>query len=273
MMVAIKQLLLGTIIAVLAVVAVWRLSGTLKAFIALWRRPQATERDIDVGKTVSVEGTAFVDEPAIASDRLFDNDHRNIGSYVWRATFTKGGHYTYDFERGEFRTARRSFTTGIETGRFGISVGDTDVYVDPSWLCRAYDSEPLSEVTVGEHRSNVSLPLRLSQRLFNSPYLNLTTVGECQSGQLTDILDVRIHDNRTDEFVVEGRGIPAGVELFVSGTVRNEDGRLTIVGTENDPLLISDTGRNGLRRQLIWAMLKNTLLLALVLGVGVLFLG
>lgn len=271
-MIEFEQLVFGALVTVLALVAIWRLSSAIKALVALWRRPRATGTDITSGETVSVKGKAFVEEPATATDRLFD-DTRDIGSYVWRATFTEGGNYTYDFDRGEFRTARRSFASGIETGRFGVSIGNEDVYVDPSWLCRAYDSKPLSEVTIGEHRSNVSLPLGLSQRLFDSPYLDLTTVGECQSGELTDILEVNIHDNRTDEFIIDGRGIPAGEQLFVSGTVRIEDGRLTIAGTGDAPLLISATGRSGLRRQLVWAILKKTLLLALVVGLGVLFLG
>lgn len=272
-MVAIEQLVFGTIIAGLALVAVWRMSGAIKALVALSRRPQATETDITPGKAVSVTGNTFVEESAIATDRLFNDESGDIGSFVWRATFTKGGHYIYDFDRDEFRTARRSFASGIETGCFGVSIGNKDVHVNPSWLCQAYGSRPLSEVTIGEHRSNVSLPLGLSQRLFDSPYLNLTTVGECQSGDLTDILEVNIHDNRTDEFVIDARGIPAGEQLFVSGTVRTEDGRLTMVGTEDAPLLISDTGRNGLRRQLVWRILKKMLMLALVVGLGLLFLG
>lgn len=272
-MVEIEQLVFGTVIAVLALIVVWRLFSVLRALIALWRRPQATATSLIPEETVSVEGTTFVEKSPIATDRLFDTDPRDIGSYVWRASFIIFGQSTYNFKHGEFRDVRRSFASGIETGRFGISTESKEIHVDPSWLCQAYDAESLSEVTIGEHRSNVSLPLGLSQRLFDSPYLNLTTIGECQSDQLTDILDVRIHENRTHEFVVEGRGIPAGVELFVSGTVRIADGRPTIVGTEDAPLLISDTGRSGLRRQLIWAMLKKTLLLVLVLGFGVLFLG
>jgi len=59
----------------------------------------------------------------------------------------------------------------------------------------------------------------------------------------------------------------------MSGTVRIKDGRPTIVGTNDAPLLISATGRNGLRHQLIWAILKKALLLALVTGLGILFLG
>jgi hypothetical protein len=272
MMGDIEQLAFGALVTVLALVVVWRLSSALEALVALWRRPQVTETDITRDETVSVAGEAFVEEPALATDRLFD-DTRNVGSYVWRAAYTTGGSYSYDFERGGFRTVRRSFASGIETGRFGVSVGNSDVYVDPSWLCRAYDSPSLSEVTVGEHRSNVSLPLGLSQRLFDSPYLDLTTAGESPSGHLTDVLDVQVHDNRTDEFVVEGRGVPAGVELFVSGTVRIEEGRPTIVGTEDAPLLIADTGRSGLRRRLIWVILKRAFLLALLIGLGVLFLG
>lgn len=271
-MVGIEQLVFGTLIAVLALVTVWRLASVLKALIALWRRPQATEADITPGETISIEGEVFVEKSAIATDRLFDSDSRNIGSYVWRTAFTNNGSYRYDFERGEFRTVRRSFASGIETGRFGVTIGSEHMYIDPSWICQAYNSEPLSEVSIGEHRSNVSLPLGLSQRLFDSPYLNLTTVGECRSGQLTDLLDVKIHDNRTDEFVVEGRGIPAGIQLFVSGTVRIDDDMPRIIGTNGAPLLISDTGRSGLRHQFIWAILKKSLLLALVIGLGVLFL-
>jgi hypothetical protein len=272
-MVDIDQVVFGALIAALALVAIWRMSGAIKALIALWRRPQATETDISTDETVSVTGEAFVEESAMATDRLFDDSPRDIGSYVWRATFLGGGSYTYDFDRGEFRKVRRSFASGVETGRFGVSVGNKDVHVDPSWLCRAYDSKPLSEVTIGEHRSNVSLPLRLSQQLFDSPYLDLTTAGECRSGKLSDVLEVKINDNRTDEFIIDGRGIPAGEQLFVSGTVSVNDGKLTLVGTRDAPLLISDTGRKGLRRRLGWRILKKTLLLALVIGLGVLFLG
>lgn len=272
-MVEIGPLVFGVLMAVLALVAAWRLSSVLKALVALWRRPQAAETEITPDETVSVEGEAFVEEPAVAADRLFDDGPQDVGSYVWRAAFTSGGSYTYDFERGELRTVRRSFASGIETGRFGVSIGRTDLYVDPSWLSRSYDTEPLSEIRIGEHRSNVSLPLRLSQRLFDSPYLDLTTVGECRSGELRDIVEVRIHDSRTDEFVVEGRGIPAGAQLFVSGTVRIEDGRPRMVGTGDAPLLISNTGRSGLRNRLLRVTLKNILLIALVVGLGVLFVG
>jgi hypothetical protein len=271
-MVELDQLAFGTLIAALALVAIWRISGVIKAFVALRRRPQATETDVSAEQTVSVEGEAFVEESAMATDRLFDDNPQDVGSYVWRATFISGGSYMYDFDRGEFRQARRSFASGIETGRFGVRIGNKDVYVDPSWLCQAYDSKPLPKVTIGEHRSNVSLPLRLSQKLFDSPYLNLTTAGECPSGKLSDILEVNIHDNRTDEFIIDSRGIPAGKQLFVSGTVMVKDGRHTLVGTEDAPLLISDTGQKGLKRRLIWRMLKRALLLSLVIGLGVLFL-
>lgn len=271
-MIGIDLLVFGTLFAVLALVGIRRLSAVLKALVALWRRPQATGTDVSPDEAVSVEGRVFVEESATAADRLFD-DAQEVGSYVWRATHTQGGSYRYDFDRGELRNVRRSFATGVETGQFGISTGRADLYVDPSWLCRAYESKPLSEVTVGELRSNVSLPLRLSQRLFDSPYLHLTTVGECPSGELSDVLDVKIHDNRTEEFVVEGRGIPADVRLFVSGTVRIENGMPTIGGTGDSPLLISDVGRSGLRRHLAWAALKKILLLAVVTALAVLFLG
>lgn len=272
-MVEIGQLVFGILIFVLIIVAAWRLSGVLKALVALWRRSQATEAAITPDETVAVEGKAFVEEPPIAADRLFNNSPQNIGAYVWRAAFMSGGSYTYDSERGELRTVRRSFASGIETGLFGVSLGNKEVYVDPSWLAQAYDAEPLSEITIGEHRSNVSLPLGLSQRLFDSPYLHLNTIGECRSSELTDIVEVRIHDNRTDEFAVEGRGIPARTQLFVSGTIRIENGNPTIVGTEDAPLLISDSGRRGLRNQLIWKMAKQMSMIVIVVGLGVLFLG
>lgn len=270
-MVATNRLVFGGVFAVLILIMVWRLSGTLRVLITLWRRPQTTETAFAPGETIAVEGEVFVDESAIATDRIFETTPRDIGLYVWRAAFSSAGSYTYDSERGELQTARSSFASGLETGRFGVSIGNRDVYVDPSWLCRAYDSEPLSEITIGE--SNVSLPLGLSQRLFDAPYHDLTTVGECPSGALSDILDVKIHDDRTDEFVVEGRGVPSGAQLFVSGTVRIENGRPTIVGTEDSPLLIADSGRGGLRGQLLGAILKKSVRLGLVIGLGVLLLG
>jgi hypothetical protein len=90
-MVEFEQLVFGALIAALALVALWRMSGTIKALIALWRRPQATETGISTEETISVEGATFVEESAMATDRLFGDDPRDIGSYVWRATFIRGG--------------------------------------------------------------------------------------------------------------------------------------------------------------------------------------
>jgi len=81
-MVAIEQLVFGILLAALALLVVWRLSSALKALSALWRRPQATETDITPEETVSIEREVFVEEPAVATDRLFDNDSQNIGSYL-----------------------------------------------------------------------------------------------------------------------------------------------------------------------------------------------
>lgn len=72
-------------------------------------------------------------------------------------------------------------------------------------------------------RPFVSLPLGLSHQPFDSLYLNQTIIGECPAGRLRDILAVEIDNNRTAEFVIDTRGIPADKQLFVSGTVEIQD--------------------------------------------------
>lgn len=77
---------------------------------------------------------------------------------------------------------------------------------------------------------------------------------------------------RHAEFVIDTRGVPADKQLFVSGTVEIQDGEPTIVGTNDAPLLVSNTGPKGFRNQLLRRVVKQTVLLVVVLAVGVLFL-
>jgi len=55
------------------------------------------------------------------------------------------------------------------------------------------------------------------------------------------------------------------------GTIDIQDGQPTIVGTNDAPLLVSDTGPKGFSNQLVRRVVKQTVLLGVVRVVGVLF--
>lgn len=50
-----------------------------------------------------------------------------------------------------------------------------------------------------------------------------------------------------------------------------KNGEYTIVGTDETPLLVSETGREGFTRQLWWRALKYVLALLAATGLGALF--
>ena len=103
-------------------------------------------------------------------------------------------------------------------------------------------------------------------------YVSLeSTVGDCSMDRLTDVVDLYRDDVAADEFNVESRAITAGQRLFVHGEVRVKNGEHTIVGTDETPLLVSETGREGLTRQLWWRALKYVLALLAATGLGALF--
>jgi hypothetical protein len=111
---------------------------------------------------------------------------------------------------------------------------------------------------VGDPVGNASLPPLVTRQLFDSPYVTLRAVpGGCAVTHLTDVLELHREDVHTDEFRVDARAIPEGGELFVHGEVRVEDGRPVLTGTGRTPLVLSDRGRRGLRRDLLRTSLHH----------------
>lgn len=271
-MVETGEVLLGGVLAVVGVWAVYRLSVVGRAVLALRGTPTSETTRLADGQTVAVEGPVFVDEPAAVADRLFDPGVETVGAYIWHAWFHNAGRYTYDFDRGELRQDRNTFASGLAAGRVGVTTGGQTLYVDLSWLRQAYDSDTLADLEVGNPASNAKLPAVLTRRVWDSVYVSLeSTAGDCSIDRLTDVVDLYRDDVATDEFGVESRGITAGQQLFVHGKLRVTEGEYSIVGTDETPLLVSDTGREGLARQLRWRALKYVLSLLVAVGLGAVF--
>ncbi|MEF8783967.1 MAG: hypothetical protein V5A39_05160 [Haloarculaceae archaeon] len=272
-MVGIGEVLLGGVLAVVCVWAVHRLAVVARAFFALRGTPTTDAAGLTDGQPVAVEGPVFVDEPAGISERLFAPEVGLVGAYIWHTWFPDVGRYTYDFDRGELRKGRSTFASGIEVGRMGVTTGGRPLYIDFSWLRQIYDSDDLSELEVGNPVRNAKLPTIVTRYVWDGIYVSLTsTIGDCSMDRLTDIVDLYRDDVATEEFNVESRGITAGEQLFVHGELRVRDGEYTIVGTDQTPLLVSDTRRGGLIQQLRWRALKYTMALLAAAAFGALFI-
>jgi hypothetical protein len=272
-MVGITEVLLGGVLAVVGVWALHRLTVVARAFFALRGTPTTDAADLTDGHPVAIEGPVFVDEPAAISERLFAPDAGTVGAYIWHAWFPDTGRYTYDSDRGEFRKGRNTFASGLEAGQIGVTTGGQSLYIDFSWLRQVYDGDDLSELEVGNPVRNTKLPTILTRYIWDGIYISLdSTAGDCSMDRLKDVVALYRDDVATEEFNVESRGITAGQQLFVHGELRRGDGENRIVGTEQTPLLVSDTGRGGLTRQLRWRALKYTMALLGAVALGALFL-
>jgi hypothetical protein len=271
-MVGIGEVLVGGVFAVVGVWALHRLSVVANAALALRGVPTNDTTRLTDGQPVAVEGPVFVEEPAPVADRLFGPDTETVGAYVWHAWFPDTGRYTYDFDRDEHRQGRSTFASGLETGRVGVTADDQPLSIDLSWLQRLHDGDTLSELEVGDPVSNTKLPTVVTRRLWDSLYVSLgSTVGDCSMDRLVDVVDLYRDDVVTDEFGVESRGIAAGQQLFVYGELRADDGEYTVTGTDETPLLLSDTGRDGFTRHLRRRAINYVLALLAAIGLGALF--
>jgi hypothetical protein len=261
---------------VLGIVCVWavhRLTVVGNAALALWRTPIVDATQPKDGQPVAVEGRVFVDEPAAVADRLFDPTVGTVGAYIWQAWFADAGRYTYDFDRGELRQGQNTFTSGFESGQWGVATDGSEMYIDLSWLEQVYDVEALSELEVGNPMSNAKLPTVVTRYVWDGIYLSLdSTISDCSMDRLTDIVNLYRDDVAADEFHIESRGITNGQDLFVCGELRVQAGDVCVIGTDETPLLISDGGREGLKRQLLWRGVKYSLALVGALTLGAFFL-
>jgi len=251
-MVSAGEAVIGVLLGAIGLWGVYKLLGTVRAYLAVRGAAPDSAPALRDGESVAVDGTVFVEEPAVAVNRIF-GDGSEVGGYLWRAGFVDNGRYTYDSDRGEFRQGRSTFASGVEGGRMGVTTGGRDVYVDLPWLAEAYDAPALADLEVGDPKSNTSLPFVLTRYVWDSPYVDLSgTTGECSAGQLLDVVDLHRDDVATEEFRIDARGVPAGGRLFVRGEVRIVDGDPTVTGTDATPLVVSDRGREGFVRGLLW---------------------
>ncbi|SDJ77244.1 hypothetical protein SAMN05216226_1095 [Halovenus aranensis] len=270
-MVGLDRLIIGGLLAVVGLVLLYRLAGVVSAFATVWAASPSENPTVADGEPITVDGRVFVEESATVTDRLFP-DAPDVGGYVWQAGFPSAGTYTYDSARGEFRQRRTPFASGVESGQLGVESGGQRLYLDFDWLRDQYDCPALTDLEVGNPRKNVSLPALVTRYLIDSEFVCLhSTVGEVAVDKLTDVVELYRDDVHTDEFFVDARGIPAGQELFVHGNVKLRNGRPAVVGTDDTPLVVSDRGKRGLCRMLLWKAAKYGLVLAVVGLLGAVF--
>jgi len=271
-MIGVPELLLVIVLGTVGVWAAHRLSVVAKIALALRRAPATQATRFTDGQTVAVKGPVFADDSAPIADRLFDPDVGTVGAYLWHAWFPDTGRNTYDFDQGEFRQGRNTFASGLEADQIGVTTNGQTLYIDFSWLDQIYDTDTLSELEVGNPVSNAKLPAVVTRYIWDGSYVSLTsTESDCSMDRLTDIAALSRDDVAADEFTVEARGITAGQQLFIHGELQVTDGEYVIGGTDKTPLLVSDTGREGLVRQLRWRALKYVLVLLAAVGLGALF--
>jgi hypothetical protein len=272
-MAGIAELLLGAVFAVVVAWAGHRLTVIGKAALTLRKAsPDETTQFTD-GQTVAVEGPVFVEDSAPVADRLFDPATGEIGAYLWHAWFPQASRNKYDFERGEFRQGRSTFASGLEAGRLGVTTSGQTLHIDFSWLDEVYDTDTLSELEVGDPVNSAKLPTIVTRHIWDGNYISLESpIGDCSVDRLTDVVTLSRDEVEADHFNIESRGITAGQHLFVHGELRVRDGEQVICGTDKTPLLVSDTGREGLVRQLRWRALEYVLALLGAVALGAFFI-
>jgi hypothetical protein len=271
-MIGLWEALLGGVFAIVALWAGHRLLAISNGFLALRGASSPDGTQLEDGQAVAVEGTVYVDEPAVAASRLFDPGDGTVGAYIWHAWFPDAGRYTYDSDRGEFRQGRNTFAAGLAAGRIGITSGGRDLDLEFDWYDELYENDPLEGLEVGNPAQSTKLPTVVTRYVWDSVYVSLQSpIGDCSIDRLTDIVDLSRDDVAAEEFSLSARGITAGTELFVQGELHRRDGEQVIVGTDATPLLLSDTGRGGLIRQLRWRAAKYTLALLGAVALGIVF--
>ena len=271
-MVGFTEALLGIVFGLVILWALHRLSVIGRAALALRGAETTDIYQYEDGQQVATTGKVIVDEAAPVAERIFDSVDETIGAYSWYAWFPDAGRNTYDFERGELRQGHNTFASGFEVGHVAIKTGGKPLEIDFEWFESVYDPDRLSGLEIGDPRNNTSLPTFMTRHFSDSLYVSLSTVtGGCSLTRLADVVDLHRHDMDTDEFNIEGRGITAGEELFVHGEVQVRNGGYRIVGTDRTPLIISDTGRTGYLKGLLWRAIKYLTALVGAIGLLVLF--
>lgn len=260
---------------VLVLVVLWalhRLSVIGNATLTLWKTPVDTEVKFEDEQQIAIEGEVVVDEPAHVAERLFDPAERPVGAYVWHAWTPDTGRNVYDFDDGEPQGGQSTFASGVETGQAAITTHGHQFNITFDWLHDTYDPDTLSGLTVGNPMSYARVPTVMTRYLSDSIYISLeSAVGECRINRLRDIINVHDGDVSTEEFNIEARGIAAGQQLFVTGELQERDGVYSVRGTDQTPLLVSDTGREGLIKQLRWRAVKYVLALLGATGLLMMF--
>jgi hypothetical protein len=261
------EALLGIVFVLIILWALHRLSVAGRAALALRGAETTDIYQYTDGQQVAVEGQVIVDEAAPVAERIFDQRDGAIGAYIWYVWTSDVGRNTYDFDRGEFRAGRTMLASGFEVGDIAITTGDQPLQIDLGWFESVYDPDRLSKLEVEDPLSSTQLPTFMTRYFWDSLYVSLSTViGDCSLTRLVDIVDQYPDDLDTDEFNIEARGITAGEELFVHGELQVRNGEYTIVGTDTTPLIVSDTGRTGYLKGLLWRAIKY--LIALVGAIG-----
>lgn len=201
---------------------------------------------------IAVEGDVVVDRSAYAADRAVENTDSPVGAYLWRAAFSNRKN-VIDFKNRTVREGRITFESGVESGQFGVASDNRPIRVDPTWLVDVHDGTLLSDLTVSGTHSQIKLTIPL----WESPCIHLTSTKTTRTlDRVSDLIDVG-RDVDLEEYYLEAKPIYDGTTVAVYGKLCIEQGEPVIRGSDTVPLVISDDGFDGLRRNLKRRLVKH----------------
>ena len=198
------------------------------------------------GETVAIEGTVNVRDPPPLSNSLSLDDERSIGAYVWRLTQRKSHHY------GDESSNLITYASGVEFGTFTVDDGRFEVGIDTEWLAEAHGSTDVTAVSPEWRVSTL-----LSKLSWMSQYIHLEENRIVNPIPVMEyIFDADAPEAIPDDEYFEARAILDGEMLAVSGEVSIEQGTPVLMGSDKEPLVLSDQGSDGFNRSLRNQILK-----------------
>jgi hypothetical protein len=260
------------LIAIVVLVAVALVHGyrLLTGLLALRSLPAAA-RDSPLpivdGESVAVTGELVVDEPVATAEAAVENSDRAVGAYLWRTRFPDNTNSDLTIQDWGWEDQHwHTFASGIESGRFGIAADGRTIRVDPSWLHEASGGDTLGNLEIG----GVTNSERLSNYLWDSWYVFLRNRTEHRSlRHFAGHVDRHNDDVNLDRYLLEARPLLDGTTVSVSGELRIEQGEPILRGTDERPLMVSDSGFDGHRRWLRRQALQNGAIAMGLVGVAV----
>jgi hypothetical protein len=230
----------------------YRATTALRVLRLLWSIEIDGTSSIVDGEPVAIAGELVVDTAASTGEPAVEENDPPVGMYVWRARYLDNTNSkitveSWGWEHQEWTT----FESGVEWGRFGVTIDGRVVHIDPTWLREMYDTTPLTGVSIGRTLSND----QFSVDLWDSWYVFLR--DHCYHSSLSRFeAHVECCDSRNlARLLLEAKPLLEGTTVTVYGEGHVEQGEFVLRGTDETPLLITDQEfedhRQWLTKQLI----------------------